>query len=89
MPYYQAKDFFELKKDCPAFIHCREPGSETPYTGIYRCTACDWEIVSIAGTPLPSEDLCWRHLHPNGPTPRGPHHGEVSWKLMAAVIQRH
>jgi hypothetical protein len=86
MPYYRNRDAFKRKKDCPAFEHCREPGETAPYTGIYRCVTCDWEIVAKANDPLPIEVTCVGHLSPEGPTPRGTPHS-VAWKLEAAVIQ--
>jgi hypothetical protein len=86
MPYYRGKEFFE-HTDCAAFEHCRDPGEEAPYTGIYRCVMCDWEIIAVAGKPLPNETVCSRHWKPDGPTPRGQRLG-VAWKLMAAVIQK-
>lgn len=36
-----------------AYDDIHVPGTATPYSGIYRCTACDVEIVSEYGKPFP------------------------------------
>lgn len=41
------------KSDHSAFDDVHKPGAITPWSGIYRCTTCDVEVVSEKGKPLP------------------------------------
>jgi len=36
-----------------AYDDVHNPGSNTPFSGIYRCTSCDIEVVSEQGKPFP------------------------------------
>lgn len=61
-----------------AFDEEREPGSETPFSGIFRCTECHREIVSEESVPLPPHD---HHLH-------GADHGPIRWKMIVYADHR-
>jgi hypothetical protein len=61
-----------------AFDEERDPGSETLYAGIYRCTDCNREIVSEESQPLPASS---HHTHDAD-------HGPIRWKLMVYADHR-
>lgn len=50
------------------------PATNTPYSGIYRCTKCGREVTSVAGYPLPPQN---HHQH-------APAQGAIVWKLLVA-----
>jgi hypothetical protein len=55
------------------FDKIHSPGHPTGWSGIYRCTVCGREVVSVAGHPLPPQN---HHQHPaNEP---------IRWKLNVA-----
>lgn len=79
MPYYKHSVF--TQSDSTAFDHIYAPGTKTPYSGIYRCTVCGFEVVSTEGHPLPPEHSCSQH------SPRWTcRHGAVRWQLVTAPI---
>lgn len=43
-----------------SFDSIHGPGAVTPYSGIYRCEGCGYEIASITGAPLPPQN---HHTH--------------------------
>jgi hypothetical protein len=49
-----------------------EPGSTTPWSGIYRCQGCGREIVHTAGKPLPPQN---HHQHTST-------QGKIRWRLL-------
>lgn len=49
----------------------RKPGEAAPFSGIYRCMSCEWEVASNERQPLPPQN---HHVHP-GQQP-------VRWKLI-------
>lgn len=55
------------------------PATNTPYSGIYRCTKCGHEVTSVAGYPLPPQN---HHQHTVA-------QGPIVWQLIVAhgVIQ--
>lgn len=53
----------------------REPGSETPDAGIYRCTGCGHEIGIAKDHRLPPQN---HHQHTPGL-------GPMRWKLLVAT----
>jgi hypothetical protein len=54
-----------------AFDKLHSPGTETPFSGIYRCEVCTHEAASVRGYPLPPQS------HPGHPVGR-----PVQWRLV-------
>ena len=54
------------------------PGSEAPYPGIYRCTACGDEIAIAGGHTLPPQNH--RQHNPNS--------GKIEWQLLVYPVQQ-
>lgn len=50
------------------------PGTATPYSGIYRCTKCGHEVTSVTGYPLPPQN---HHVHTVA-------QGAIVWQLIVA-----
>lgn len=50
------------------------PSTNTPYSGIYRCTKCGHEVTSVTGYPLPPQN---HHQHT-------PAQGAIVWQLIVA-----
>lgn len=72
MPYY--KDAIYLHESrAQAFDHVLTPGFRTPFSGIYRCEGCGFEIASARGQPLPADD------HRGHVTSQG----AIRWRLVA------
>ncbi len=57
-----------------AFDATHEPGSLTPYSGIYRCIGCGKEDVCVQGKPLPPQN---HHQHAVG-------QGLIRWQLIVS-----
>jgi len=57
------------------FDKVRLPGSPTPYSGIYRCAGCGYEVASNETQPLPPQNH--RHYHVPGVP--------VRWRLVVAA----
>lgn len=60
------------KYDWP-FDTVHRPRAIAPFSGIYRCTICGWEEVSVANTTLPPHN---HHAH-------APGLGDILWRLSA------
>ncbi len=72
MPIYKRfTEFLKLEGD--AFDTIFRPRATTPFSGIYRCTVCGWEEVSVAYTTLPPQN---HHTH-------APGLGHILWRLSA------
>ena len=56
-----------------AFDYILSPGFHTPFSGIYRCEGCGFEIAAIRGHPLPPDD------HKGHALSCGP----IRWRLVA------
>lgn len=54
MAYYKHASFF-LQDKHTDFDRTFNPGTATPYSGIYRCEVCGHEAVSTKTHPLPPE----------------------------------
>jgi hypothetical protein len=59
----------------PRFDPVQDPGSVTPYSGIYKCQGCGHEVVSMAGDPLPPAS---HHQHSLA-------QGGIAWRLVVAT----
>jgi hypothetical protein len=81
MPNYKDPSVFAQRPADGNFDKIHEPGQPTPFSGIYRCTACNFEIVSTRGHPLPPTKTCLGHSH-NWKCK----HGFIRWQLVAAAI---
>ena len=57
-----------------AFDQLHEPGTPTPYSGIYRCEGCGHEVTSVHSHPLPPQN---HHQHTYG-------QGAIRWRLVVA-----
>lgn len=53
------------------FDQVHEPGSATPYSGVYRCEGCGKEATSVHSHPLPPQN---HHQHE-------PAQGRILWRL--------
>lgn len=81
MPNYKNGDVFFQRPSDTNFDTIYRPGQLTPFSGIYRCTSCGFEIVSTATHPLPPTETCLNHS-----TRWMCQHGPVRWQLVAAAI---
>lgn len=72
MADYKYAGFLKANNDA-AFDQVWHPATATPYSGIYRCTACGHEAVSVRGHPLPPQN---HHQHPN--------FAPIAWQLIVA-----
>jgi hypothetical protein len=63
---------FLTQNNNEVFDALHEPGSLTPYSGIYRCVVCHKEDVSVYGRPLPPQT---HHVH-------APGLGPIRWQLI-------
>jgi len=79
MPFYKHSVF--TKSDSAAFDQTYPPGARTPYSGIYRCEVCGFEVVSTEGHPLPPEHSCVQHS-----AQWQCRHGIVRWRLVTAPV---
>jgi len=81
MPNYKNPNVFNQRPDDGNFDLIYKPGQPTPFSGIYRCTSCGFEVVSTYGHALPPTEICPTH------SPRWRcNHGLVRWQLVAAAI---
>jgi hypothetical protein len=63
------------------FSKSMRPGTLVPQSGIYRCSACGYEVTLLIGASLPDEQNCPEH------SPRWNFKGgAVLWRLVAAPI---
>jgi hypothetical protein len=64
-------DQFLTKSDDEKFDKIHEPGTPTPYSGIYRCEGCGKEATSVHPHPLPPQN---HHQHTA-------EQGKIRWRL--------
>lgn len=62
---------FLTRSDDEEFDKIHEPGTPTPYSGIYRCEGCGKEATSVHGHPLPPQN---HHQHTT-------EQGKIRWRL--------
>jgi hypothetical protein len=55
------------------FATLHDPGAKVPFSGIYKCEVCGFELVAEKLRPLPSEDNWHRHNQNQGP---------IKWRLI-------
>lgn len=63
---------FLTKSDHQAFDADHNPGTVTPYSGVYRCMGCGREIVSETARPFPPQN---HHQHAQS-------QGAIRWRLI-------
>jgi hypothetical protein len=73
MAIYKNAGFLQQSEDI-AFGQLHRPGSEAPYSGVYKCAGCGREAVSTAGKSLPPQN---HHQHT---IPQG----QIRWRLIVA-----
>lgn len=78
MPF--VKPGTELPIDMMHFDSQAPPGIHAPYSGIYKCTNCGYEVASAVDFNLPQRDGDRRH---EMWTCSGP----FKWQLVALAIQ--
>ena len=66
---------FVVKSTSNVFDTPIAPGTDTPYSGIYRCESCGVEATSIKGKPLPPPS---HHQHLSG-------QAAIRWRLIVAT----
>lgn len=71
MAYYKYSRYLS-QSDHQFFDTIYEPGTVTPYSGIYRCEECGREDTSVKGKPLPPQN---HHQHQYG-------QGPIRWRLV-------
>lgn len=55
------------------FDRVHQPGFKAPYSGIYRCSGCGFEVASNENQPLPPQN----HHHQHQPA-----QGAIRWQLV-------
>jgi hypothetical protein len=80
MPYFR-DPFSYLQSPSAIFEQAFKPDSAVPHSGIYRCSACGFEIAVAAGSLLLSNGTCSTH-----DSRRNSKDGKVSWRLVAATM---
>lgn len=80
MPLYKYPKFLEQNDD-KAFDAIYPPGASAPYSGIYKCVTCGFEVTCEEGRTFPPENSCAKH-HAKWKC----EHGEVKWQLAAYTI---
>jgi hypothetical protein len=73
MAQYKYPQFLKHNNN-DAFDVIHAPGSQTPYSGIYRCEVCGKEDVCVFGRPLPPQN---HHQHAIGA-------GPIRWRLIVS-----
>jgi hypothetical protein len=73
MAYFKHDKYF-IRDNHSAFDQVLNPGTLTPFTGIYRCEVCGHEAGSTKQHPLPPE-----HHAANAP------HQRTKWRLIVAA----
>jgi hypothetical protein len=70
MAAYRYSEYLEqIKSD--AFNTVYNPGTATPFSGIYRCLGCNREAVSEENKPLPPQN---HHTHTTA-------QGDIRWRM--------
>jgi hypothetical protein len=65
---------FLTQANKPVYDQTYHPGTNTPISGIYRCTKCGHEVTSVSGYPLPPQN---HHAHTAA-------QGAILWQLIVA-----
>jgi hypothetical protein len=60
------------KSEDVAFDAIHAPGGAAPFSGIYKCEGCGYEVASNHGQPLPPQN---HHQHPANL-------GAIRWRLV-------
>jgi hypothetical protein len=68
--FYKYAEFLTKSGD-EKFDKLHEPGTPTPYSGVYRCEGCGKEATSVSSHPLPPQN---HHQHT-------PEQGKIRWRL--------
>lgn len=76
MALYRYSKFLEVSTH-DAFDAIHEPGTSTPFSGIYRCVGCGHEVVSVYAHPLPPQN---HHQHTSS-------QGRIRWQLIVGHRQ--
>jgi len=71
MAFYKYGQYLSLSSDAK-FDVIWEPGAAPSYSGLYRCTGCEREVVGEASRKLPPQN---HHQHT-------PSEGPIRWKLL-------
>ncbi len=71
MPFYNEAKYLKHEVD-GAYNNIQGPGTEAPFSGIYRCEGCGASAVSTKGNPLPPQN---HHQHQAN-------QGHVRWRLV-------
>lgn len=66
---------FVVQSSSNVFDTLTTPGTDTPYSGIYRCESCGLEATSVKGKPMPPPT---HHKHASG-------EGAIKWRLVVAT----
>jgi hypothetical protein len=74
MAQYKYAKYIEQNNHA-AFDAIHQPGTATPYSGIYRCEGCGRNDVSTEGHPLPPQN---HHQHTA-------QQGAIRWRLVVAT----
>jgi len=69
--FYKYDQFLTTSGD-KKFDEIYQPGTPTPYSGIYRCEGCGKEVTSVHAHPLPPQN---HHQHT-------PEQGRIRWRLV-------
>jgi hypothetical protein len=69
--FYRYADLLSKSSEAK-FDELSEPGSPTPYSGIYICSGCGREVTSVAAQPLPPQN---HHRHSDD-------QGKILWRLV-------
>jgi hypothetical protein len=71
MALYKYASYLAVSQDA-SFDQLYNPGTLTPFAGIFRCSGCGREIVSEHPKPLPSQN---HHQH-------FPNQGPILWRMI-------
>ncbi len=66
------------KVNHPAFDAIHLPGQAVPFSGIYRCVVCGYEVASNEGQPLPTQSHA---VHNARMQP-------IRWRLVAMAFHK-
>lgn len=71
MALYKNGDYVKTSTS-NAFDGVHTPGTQVPYSGIYRCQGCGKEVAANKGDPLPPQN---HHQHTEA-------QGKIRWQLL-------